>query len=72
VRQTISKLALAALGKRRRRPISVPYFTVAMNLARSWPFLATVPRGIALAYADSNKIRVLLPPAQIAGFSYKM
>jgi DNA-binding transcriptional LysR family regulator len=71
-RQTVPELALAAVGKRRKCPISVPYFTVAMKLAQSGPFLATVPRRLALAYADPHKTRVLLPPPEIVGYSYMM
>ncbi len=71
-RQTVPELALAAAGERRRCPVSVPYFTVAMKLAESGSFLATVPRRLAQAYADPHKTRTLQPPEEIVGFSYMM
>lgn len=72
-RQTIPELALAAVGERRRCPVSVPYFTVAMKLVESTPFLVTVPRRLAQTYADLNKIRLIAPPAELAStYSYMM
>ena len=71
-RQTLPELALAAIGKRRRCPVTVPYFTVAMKLVESQPLLATVPRRLAQAYADPKKTRVLLPPLELKGYSYVM
>lgn len=71
-RQTVPELALAAVGERRRCPISVPYFTVAMKLVGSTLFLVTVPRRLAQAYADLDKARLITPPAEITGYSYMM
>ncbi len=71
-RQTIPELALAAVGERRRCPVSVPYFTVAMKMVASTPFLVTVPRRLAQTYADLHNARLITPPAELAGYSYMM
>lgn len=71
-RQTLPELAIANVGERRKCPVSVPYFTVAMKMVESTPFLVTVPRRLAQAYADLSKVRLLLPPAELTGFSYMM
>ena len=71
-RQTLPELALASVGERRKCPIAVPYFTVAMKMVESTPFLVTVPRRLAKAYADLGKTRLLLPPAELADFTYMM
>ncbi len=71
-RQTLPELALAAAGERRKCPVSAPYFTVAMKMVESTPFLVTVPRRLAQTYADHNKARLITPPAELVSFSYMM
>ncbi len=71
-RQTVPELALASIGERRKCPIAVPYFTVAMKMVESTPFLVTVPRRLANAYADLTKARLVMPPKEITGYSYRM
>lgn len=71
-RQTLPELALASVGERRRSPLSVPYFSVAMKMVEATPFLVTVPRRLAQTYADLHKVRLIAPPAELAGYSYMM
>ena len=72
-RQTLPELALAAVGEQRKCSVSVPYFTVAMKLVESTPFLVTVPCRLAQAYADRNKVRLITPPAELGStYSYMM
>ena len=71
-RQTLPELALKAVNKRRRCPISVPYFTVACRMVETTPFVVTAPRRLANAIADPRKTRLLSPPKQMASFSYMM
>ena len=71
-RQTVPELALASIGERRKCPIAVPYFTVAMKMVESTPFIVTVPRRLAKTYADFSRVRLLTPPPEITGFAYMM
>ncbi len=71
-KQTLPDLALKAVNKKRRCPISVPYFTVACRMVETTPFLVTVPRRLANAITDSRKTKLLSPPKQMASFSYMM
>ena len=71
-RQTLPELALKVVDKRRRCPISVPYFTVAMKMVEGTPFLVTAPRRLAQVIANPAKTRLIKPPKQMAGFSYMM
>ena len=71
-RQTLPELALKAVDRRRRCPISVPYFTVAMKMVESTPFLVTAPRRLAQRVANRQATRLISPPKQMAGFSYMM
>ena len=70
--QTIPELALAAIGKRRRCQISVPYFTVSLKMVEATPFLVTLPRRLAQAHANRSETRFLLPPKELKGYAYKM
>ena len=53
--QTLPELALKAVDKRRRCPISVPYFTVAIKMVETTPFLVTAPRRLAQAIATETQ-----------------
>ncbi len=71
-RQTIPELALARIGEQRRCVLSVPYFTVALRLVPNTPFLVTLPRRLAQAYADLGAVRLIQPPPGLGGYSYLM
>ena len=71
-RQTLPELALRAVNKRRRCPITVPYFTVAIKMVESTPFLVTAPRRLAQSIANPKTTRLISPPKQMAAFSYMM
>ena len=71
-RQTLPDLALKAVDKRRRCPISVPYFSVALKMVETTPFLVTAPRRLAQKIANPEATRLVSPPKQMAGFSYMM
>ena len=71
-RQTLPELALQAVNKRRRCPISVPYFTVAIRMVETTSFLVTAPRRLVQAIANRSETRLIKPPKQMAGYSYMM
>jgi DNA-binding transcriptional LysR family regulator len=71
-RQTLPEIALMGAAKRRRCPITVPYFTVAIKMVETTPFLVTAPRRLAQAIADRSRTRLIRPPKQMTGFSYMM
>ena len=70
--QTLPELALKAAGKRRRCPISVPYFTVAIRMVEATLFIVTAPRRVAQAISNPSKTRLITPPTQMTNFSYMM
>jgi len=72
-RQTIPEQRMADLGHKRRVVMRVPYFTTAIRSVAGTPFVATVPKRIADATVQSrSELRVVTPPAELAGFKYLM
>jgi DNA-binding transcriptional LysR family regulator len=70
--QTIPERRLAAVGKKRRIVVRVPYFTAAIRSVAATELVATVPERIARAYGVDPRIRVIAPPPEMSGFTYLM
>jgi DNA-binding transcriptional LysR family regulator len=63
---------VAAVGKKRRVVVRVPYFTAAIRSVAETELVATVPERIARAYAVDPRIRIIAPPPEMSGFAYMM
>jgi DNA-binding transcriptional LysR family regulator len=70
--QTIPERNLAAVGKKRRVVVRVPYFTAAIRSVIATDLVATVPERIARAYAVDPRIRIIAPPPELGRFAYLM
>jgi DNA-binding transcriptional LysR family regulator len=71
-RQTIPDQRLAALGHKRKCPVEVPFFTVAIRCVRGTDLIATVPRRLAQLQRHDPTVKILQPPAEMKGFPYLM
>jgi DNA-binding transcriptional LysR family regulator len=71
-RQTIPEQRLAALGKKRRCAVEVPYFTAAIRCVPGTNLIATVPRRLAELERHDPAIKFVKPPAEMQGFRYLM
>lgn len=69
---TIPDQRLAALGKKRRCALEVPFFAAAIRCVRGTDLIATVPRRLAHLEAHDAAIRFVQPPREIYGFEYLM
>jgi DNA-binding transcriptional LysR family regulator len=70
--QHIPEKRLAAHGHRRRTVITLPYFGAATRCVVGTKLILTAPQRFARAEAESPKIRILKPPAELTGFKYLM
>jgi len=70
--QTIPEKRLAAVGAKRRCPLSVPYHTAALRSLVGTNLIATVPRRMAEAEASNPAIKILKAPAVLGTFKYLM
>jgi DNA-binding transcriptional LysR family regulator len=71
-RQTIPEQRLAALGKKRRCAVEVPYFTAAIRCVPGTNLIATVPRRLAELERHDPAVKFVKPPAEMQGFRYLM
>jgi DNA-binding transcriptional LysR family regulator len=70
--QTIPDKRLAAIGAKRRCPISVPYFSAAIRCIPGTPLIATVPGRIARFESANRALKILRPPEVLGKFNYLM
>ncbi len=59
--------ALAALGRRRHARLAVPHFLLVPEIVARSDMISALPERLALGYA--NKLRILEPPIELAGFT---
>lgn len=70
--QTVVEKRLEAMGAVRRIGLRMPYFVGAVVAVRGTDMVATVPRRLAMQYADQPGLRMMDAPAAIGGFRYVM
>jgi DNA-binding transcriptional LysR family regulator len=71
-RQTIPEQRLAALGKKRKCAVEVPFFAAAIRCVVGTNLIATVPRRLAQLERHDPAIKFIAPPAEMHGFRYLM
>lgn len=59
--------ALAALGRKRRARLAVPHFLLVPEIVARSDMISALPERLARGYA--NRLRILEPPLDIAGFT---
>jgi DNA-binding transcriptional LysR family regulator len=64
--------ALAALGKRRRIAMWLPYFVTAALVVARTDLIVTLPHRATLRLAKPHGLVALTPPVEIASFGYQM
>jgi DNA-binding transcriptional LysR family regulator len=70
--QTHPDKHLAAIGEKRRCPLVVAQYTVAIRVAAVTDMIATVPRRMALLEAPKKVTKILEGPAALGSFKYVM
>ncbi len=70
--QSLPERNLAQAGARRRFALRVPYFSAAIHAVAETPFIATVPRRIALNQAKRPGLAIVKAPRELARFHYQM
>lgn len=70
--QTMPERHLAAIGEKRRCPLTVAHHTVAMRVAAITDMIATVPRRMAVPEARNQAVKLLEAPAVLGSFKYVM
>jgi DNA-binding transcriptional LysR family regulator len=71
-RETVVEKQLAAIGRKRRAAMRVPYIAAAIRSIAGTNLIATVPKRAAEAEAHNPEVKILQPPAEIRGFKYVM
>ncbi|WP_405059469.1 LysR family transcriptional regulator [Kribbella sp. NBC_01505] len=61
---------LAELGVQPPSALRVPYFSAVAAALPGSRFIATLPRRLAVRYADDQRLRLAEAPAELNGFSY--
>ncbi len=70
--QTIPDKQLAALGKRRKSRLRVPYFNVAVQCLTGSEMVLTLTSGMQGIIGRSRDVRVIQPPQELQGFHFLM
>jgi DNA-binding transcriptional LysR family regulator len=70
--QSIPDQRLAASQRKRRIAFTVPFFNVAINMVAGTNLIATMPKRMAMAYAQNPELKIMKAPKPLDVFSYLM
>ena len=70
--QTLVDRPLGDLSIRREVGLTLPFFSPAIPAVANTDMVLTVPRRLALAFAQSGSVRWMAAPPEIRGFNYDM
>jgi DNA-binding transcriptional LysR family regulator len=70
--QTIPDKQLAAIGKKRKSRLRVPYFNVAVQCLAGSEMVLTLTSGMKGLIAKNRELRILQPPQELHGFYFLM
>jgi DNA-binding transcriptional LysR family regulator len=70
--QSIPDQRLAASQRERRIAFTVPFFNVAINMVSGTNLIATVPKRMAMDYAQNPQLKIIKAPKPLDAFSYLM
>jgi DNA-binding transcriptional LysR family regulator len=71
-RQSIPDQRLATSQQKRRIAFIVPFHNVAMNMVAGTNLIATMPKRMAMDYAQNPELKVMKAPKPLDAFSYLM
>jgi DNA-binding transcriptional LysR family regulator len=70
--QTVPDKQLAAIGKKRRSRLRVPYFNVATQCLAGSEMVLTLTSGMRTAVEKNRELRLIQPPRELYGFYFLM
>ncbi len=70
--QSIPDQRLAASQRKRRIAFTVPFFSVALNMVSGTNLIATMPKRMAMEYAENPELKIMPAPQPLDAFSYLM
>jgi DNA-binding transcriptional LysR family regulator len=70
--QSIPDQRLAASQQKRRVAFTVPFHNVAISMVSGTNLIATVPKRMAMDYAQNPKLKIMKAPKPLDAFSYLM
>jgi DNA-binding transcriptional LysR family regulator len=70
--QSIPDQRLAAGQQKRRIAFTVPFFNVAINMVSGTNLIATMPKRMAMDYAQNPELKIMKAPKPLDAFSYLM
>lgn len=70
--QSIPDQRLAAIQQKRRVAFTVPFHNVAINMVSGTNLIATIPKRMAMDYAQNPELKIMKAPKALDAFSYLM